>query len=267
MKKLVTGLFLMTAFAAHAENPKFENLSKNDVEKVANEFAMNFAHTVVNAPETNGMWGVEVGVMAGRTSSPELKKVVDNAGGDGDDFKNIYHAGLLARAHFPLDIFLEASVLPEREISDVKVAAKSLGLGWNAGAFFGLPLDLAIGVSASSSNVEFNQQTTVGATPTDTKIGVDSKTRNIWIGASKTFLFVTPYIKVGRIRSESDVDTTVAGNVFGQDISGQDSVDVSTSGGYLALGANLEFTIFKLGFEASKLAGVSRATAKFSLDF
>ena len=267
MKKLVTGLFLMTAVAAHAENPKLENLSKDQVEKVGNEFAMNFAHTSVNAPETDGIWGVEVGLLAGRTSTPELKKVVDQANGDGDDFKNLYHAGLMARAHFPLDIFLEATVLPEREISDVTVAARSLGLGWNAGAFFGLPLDLAVGVSASTSNVEFNQQTTQGGIPTDTKIGVDSKTRNIWIGASKTFLFVTPYIKVGQIRSESTVDTSVAGNVFGQDISGQDSVDVATSGSYLAIGANLEFTIFKLGFEASKLAGVSRATAKFSLDF
>lgn len=267
MKKLITGLFLFTAFAAHAENPKLENLSKDQVEKVANEFAMNFAHTVVNAPETDGNWGIEVGFLAGRTSTPELKKVVDASGNDGSDFKNIYHAGLLARAHFPLDIFLEATVLPEREISDVSVAARSFGLGWNAGAYFGLPLDLAIGVSASSSNVEFNQQTSVAGTPTDTKIGVDSKTRNIWLGVSKTFLFVTPYVKFGQIRSESNVDTTVAGNVFGQDISGQDSVDVETSGSYLALGANLEFTIFKLGFEASKLAGVSRATAKFSLDF
>jgi len=268
MKKLVTGLFLLTAVAAHAENPKLENLSKDQVEKVGNEFAMNFAHTSVNAPETDGIWGVEVGLLAGRTSTPELKKVVDASGNDGDDFKNVYHAGLMARAHFPLDIFLEASVLPEREISDVKVSAKSLGLGWNAGAFFGLPLDLAVGISASRSNVEFSQRTTVVTTDdTETKISVDSMTRNIWIGASKTFLFVTPYVKLGQIRSESDVESSAVGNVFGQDISGQDSVDVSTSGSYLAVGANLEFTIFKLGFEASKLAGVSRATAKFSLDF
>jgi hypothetical protein len=265
MKKLITGLFIMTAVTAHAENPKFENLSKDQVEKVANEFAMNFAHTVVNAPETNGIWGVEVGVMAGRTASPELKKVVDASGGDGKDFKNIYHAGLLARAHFPLDIFVEGSLLPEREISDVKVDAMSLGLGWNAGAFFGLPLDLAIGASISNSNVEFKQRTTVLTTDdTETKINVDSKTRNLWVGVSKTFLFVTPYLKVGKISSDSDVGTSISGNVFAN---GSSEQNVGTDGSYLALGANLEFTIFKLGFEASKLAGVSRATAKFSLDF
>lgn len=266
MKKLISSILLVSAFAAHADNPKLDSLSKSQVEDIANEFAMNFAHTVVNAPETDGNWGIEVGLMAGRTSSPELKKVVDAAGGDGKDFKSIYHAGLLARAHFPYEIFLEASVLPEREISDVKVDAKSFGLGWNAGSFFGLPLDVAIGASVSSSNVEFKQRTTVLTTDdTETKISVDSKTRNLWVGVSKTFLFVTPYAKIGTIRSMSDVGTSATNTTVFADRS--DSQDVSTTGTYLALGANLEFTIFKLGFEASKLAGVSRASAKFSLDF
>ncbi len=268
MKKIILASALLASFSAFADTPQLQNLSKSQVEDVANEFAMNFSHTAVAAPETDGVWGIEVGLVAGRSASPELKKVVDQAGEDGSDFKNVYHAGLMARAHFPYELFLEASVLPEREISDVTVMARSLGLGWNLGSFFHWPVDVAVGANVSSSEIEFKQRTTV-VTPDDTesKIGVESKTRVLWVGVSKTFLFFTPYAKIGKASSDSDVKTSVAGNVFGQDIAGRDSVDVKSDGSYWALGANLEFFFFKLGIETSRQADVKRTSAKFSLDF
>lgn len=267
MKKFLLSATLLASFSAFAQTPQLENLSKDDVEGVANEFAMNFAHTVVAAPETDGLWGVQVGVIAGRTGSPELANVVDQAGEDGSDFENIYHAGVIARAHFPYEIFLEASLLPEREISDVEVMARTLGIGWNFGDFFYLPLDVAIGASMSSSEVSFKQQTTVAGSPANTEISVDSGTRAYWLGVSKTFLFFTPYAKFGKISSDSEVETSIAGNVFGQDIAGQDQVDVDSSGNYWVLGANLEFAFFVFGIETSRMADVSRTSAKLALEF
>lgn len=267
MKKLFLCAGLLASLTAQASTPTLQDLSKKQVEEVANEFAMNFSHTVVSAPETSGLWGIEVGFLAGQTGSPKLSDVVDDAGEDGSDFKNIYHAGLLMRAHFPYEIFLEASLLPERKISEVNVSSRSFGLGWNFGSFFSLPLDLAIGTSLSASKIKFKQDTTFMGNPTPTTISVDSSTHTYWIGASKTFLFFTPYVKLGLIGSDSKVKSSVAGTVFGQDIAGKKSVDVDSSGNYWALGANFDFAFFKFGVETSRQSDVSRSSAKISVDF
>ena len=107
MKKFY-GLALALTLAStsvFAATPQFDNLSEADVEDIAKEFSANFSHTGVSAPETDGMWGVEVGFVAGKTSSPDLSDVIDKSGGDGSDFKNLYHAGLQVRGHFPFDLF------------------------------------------------------------------------------------------------------------------------------------------------------------------
>ncbi len=267
MKILLFAIMTLAPLSIMAAGPQLENLSTSDVEKVGNEFAVNFAHTTVSAPETDGLWGVEVGIMGGTTRSPNLKKVINSSGGEGEDFKYIYHAGIIARAHFPFDIFLEGSMLPKRDISDVEVSSGSIGGGWNAGAFFGLPLDLALGASTSRGKVSFDQEPT-STIPSDATISVDTKTTLLWIGTSKTFLFFTPYVKVGYAHTQAEikVDTEVGtGTIFAD--TNKQKEDVDKNGGYLALGLNVQVTVVKLGLEFNQMNGVKTATGKLSLDF
>lgn len=264
MKKYLIGLSLLLSLPAFSQI-QINDLSKDDVEDVSKEFGANFAHTTVAAPETDGVWGVEVGLVAGRTKSPNFSDVVDASGGDGDDFKNIMHAGLFARAHFPGEVFVEASYLPEQEFDDVKIKSKSFGLGWNAGSYFGLPLDLAIGVERGIGEVNFHQDqdlTTSPPTP-EADVKFETTTTVMWLGISKTFWFVTPYAKIGT--SKIDGDLKADGNILGFGDSRQ--TDVSLSGKFLAAGANIELGIIKLGIEASQVQDVRRASAKLSFDF
>jgi hypothetical protein len=85
----------------------------------------------------------------------------------------------------------------------------------------------------------------------------------MWVGVSKTFLFVTPYLKFGAAKAESDFASTADILVDTNEL--KESVD--NSGGYLAFGANLQFAFFKFGAEISKVMEVGRASAKISLDF
>lgn len=265
MKQLLFALVALTSVSAFADTPQFDNLTKSDVEDVANEFAVNFSHTAVAAPETDGLWGVEVGLIGGRTSSPDLEDVVDQSGGKGSDFNPIYHAGLLLRGHFPYDLFAEVTYLPSMDISDIEVHSKTLGLGWNAGAFFNLPLDLAIGFNYSDSEVSFNQSPT-GSIPVESTISLKTKSQVYWAGVSKQFSFITPYLKAGVASTNSDVDVDAsAGTIFTYTSSQSESV--SSSGGYLAAGANLQLLFMKLGVEASQTIGVKRVSGKFSIDF
>lgn len=256
MKKLLLALICFTALPALAQ--QFDNLTKDDVENVSKEFGVNFSHTTVAAPETDGVWGIEVGVVAGKAPSPELKDVVQNSGGDGSDFANLYHAGIIARAHFPLDLFVELNILPETEISDVTVSNRSWGLGWNAGGYFGIPLDVALGVNRASSEISFKQ-----TQPVASNIKLETTTTVYWVGVSKTFVFFTPYFKVGTASLDGDLSATAS--IFTYTASQKE--DVSLSGGYLAGGLNLQVFFLKLGFEASQTMGVKRVSGKLSFDF
>lgn len=260
MKKLLA-LSILLSMSAYAADPVFDNLSKDDVEDVSVEFGGNFAHTAVAAPETDGVWGIEVGAVGGKTQSPNFSDVVKASGGDGSDFKSIYHAALMARAHFPFDLFVEASYLPEQDISDVKIKSSSFGLGWNVGRFVNWPLDVAIGADFSKGNVKFHQEAQGSAPESD--IELETKTTVYWLGVSKTFAFVTPYAKIGTSRIESDLDATAA--IFGYTSATKESVNLS--GNFLAVGANLQFFFIKLGVEGSQIQDARRISGKLSFDF
>lgn len=264
MKKL---LFLATlstlSFSAFSQDIQFENLSKTQVENVAREFSGNFSHTGVSAPETDGLWGVEVGVVGGQSKSPDLADVVDASGGDGKDFEKLYHVGLQVRAHFPFDLFAEVTILPEQEFDPVTVKNTTMEIGWNFGGFFGWPLDVAIGVNRANSEISFTQDPT-GSIVSEADISLESKTTIMWVGVSKTFLFVTPYVKFGKAKADSEVDATA--DIFGFP-GPTTSYEVENEGNYFAAGANLQFAFLKLGGEISKIMDVSRASAKVSFDF
>jgi len=258
MKKFLPLALAFISTYAVAAGPQFNNLTKSDVEDITREFSANFSHTGVSAPETNGAWGVEVGLVAGRTSTPDLKKVVDASAGNGSDVSSLYHAGAMARVHLPFDLFGEVNLLPEQTLSDVSIKNTSYEVGWNAGGYFGLPVDLAVAVNFANTEFSIKQTSPIPSTTT-----IDSATRIMWIGLSKTFLIFTPYVKVGSVSSNSDLKAT--GNILNYTASQSESV--TNSGSYLALGANLQLALLKLGLEFSQIMGVKRTSAKISFDF
>lgn len=258
MKKSLAICLASLSFGAFASGPQFDNITKEDVKNVTKEFGTNFSHTVVGAPETNGMWGVEVGVLGGQTSSKKFSDIVERSGGDGKDFKNIYHAGVFARAHFPFEIFAEASFLPEQEISDVKIKSNSFGIGWNAGNFFYLPLDLTIAADYSNGEVSFSQ-----TQPVNTKINLKTTTTNYWVGVSRRFVFVTPYVKVGT----STVDGSLKADASIFTFSSSQKEKANVTGSFVAYGANFEFLGIRLGVEGTSMHNTQRISGKLSYSF
>lgn len=256
---LVLSLFI----SLPAFSQQLNNLSKDDVKDVTEEFGANFAHTVVAAPETNGGWGVEVGIAGGITASPKFKGVVEDSGGDGKDFKNIYHAGAFARVHIPFDLFAELSVLPEQEFSDVKIKSQSLAAGWNVGGFFNWPVDLALGFSRGSGEVSFSQDADIATSTPAADVKFETTTTIYYAGISKTFFIVTPYIKAGVASIDGDLNAT--GAILTYQASQKENVKLS--GSYLAGGINVNLLFLKIGAEYSKVLDVQRTSVKLSFDF
>ena len=262
MKKSLAVLLALCSLPVFAD-PVFNNITKKDVENVTEEFGSNFTHTVVAAPETNGAWGIEIGAAGGMANSPEFKKVVDNSGGDGSDFKKIYHAGAIARVHVPFDIFLEASFLPKQKFDNVEAENTTFGAGWNFGGFFNWPVDVAIGMGHGKSKVSFHQDQNISTSTPEADITLETTSTIYYLGVSKTFAFFTPYIKGGVSQLKGDLDATA--NIF--NVGGQTQEKVSLSGTYLAVGANIQLLIFRLGIEASQVHDVGRVSGKFSFAF
>lgn len=261
MKKLLIATLALASFSALAD-VELRDLSRKDVKNISKEFAANFSHTTVSAPSTDGLWGVEFGLAAGQTSSPDLKDVVDTSGGDGKDFKHLYHAGVFARAHFPFEIFAELSVLPEQEISDVTIDNRSFELGWNAGSFFKLPLDIAIGVNRSSGETSFKQDGEQITDP-DIKVKLDTQTTMYWVGVSKKFAFVTPYAKLGTAKMDSDLKAN--GQIL--EFTATTNENIKESSTYLAAGANFDIFFLKLGAEITQVFDTTRVSGKLSFSF
>lgn len=265
MKKFLALLASVISFSVVAADPQFSNISKKDVENVSKEFGTNFSHTAVAAPETDGAWGLEVGLVGGQTGSPKFKKVISSSGGDGGEFDNIYHAGLMGRVHFPLDFFVEATILPEQEIGGVKIKTNSFSLGWNIGRFTKLPFDLTVGYDHAKGEINFHQNQDLTTTPVTPAADIDleTTTKVMWVGVSKTFAIVTPYLKVGTSKVDGDLNA-VAG-VFDQ--GGQTSESVSTNGGYFAAGVNVQLLVIRLGIEATQMQDTKRVSGKLSFAF
>lgn len=264
MKKSLLALSVLLSFSAYADI-QLNNLSKDDVEDVTVEFGGNFAHTAVAAPETDGAWGVEVGVFGGKTKSPNFSDVIKASGGNGSDFESLYHAGVMGRVHLPFDLFAEITILPEQEISDVKIKNNTFSVGWNAGGFFGLPVDVAVGFDYGKGEVSFHQDADATTTPPTpaTDVSFTSKTKVYWVGVSKTFAIVTPYVKVGT--SNIDGELKADASIFGYTANTKETV--SLSGTFLAGGVNLQLAFLKLGVEASQIQDARRFSGKLSFDF
>lgn len=254
--KFFIPLALILSFSAMAAGPQLDNLSKKDVEEISKEFGANFSHTVASAPQTNGLFGIDVGIIVGQTTSEKFKGLIEDSGGNGSDFGKLLHAGLGARVHVPFEVFAEVNVLPEQTINELSIKNTSYAFGWNFGRYMSWPLDFAIGAERGSAGISFKQ-----TSPSST-VGLDTTTSNYWIGVSKTFLLITPYVKLGA--SSIDGELTAATDVFDD---ARTSRSVSTSGGLLTVGASANLLLVKVGLEYSQIQDVKRVSARLSFGF
>ena len=163
----------------------------------------------------------------------------------------------------PLDFFAEASILPGQEIGGVEIKSSSYSAGWNIGRFTKLPLDITFGYDHATGEISFHQDADIPNSVPAADIDLDTTTTVMWVGLSKTFVFVTPYVKVGTAKVDGDLSATAS--IF--DVGGQTSESVSVDGGYLAAGVNVQLLIFRLGVEMTQMLDTKRVSGKLSFAF
>ncbi len=261
MKKVFAFLTFFTISSAYSADIQLRDITSQQVNDLTKEFGVNFSHTAIAAPETDGLWGVEVGIAGGTTQSPNFSDIVDASGGKGSELKNLFNVGGIARIHVPFEIFVEATLLPEQKVSDIKLHSSSYAIGWNFGRVIGLPLDLAAGYNYGSGELSFHQDAQGIEPAADVKL--TANTSVYWLGISKSFWIFTPYFKLGTSNISGNLDASI--DIY--DYTNEKKQSTDSSGSYFAGGINLELGIFKVGIESSKTQDVKRVSGKLSLDF
>lgn len=269
MKKNIVAVGLLLSSLTAYGDARLEELSKKDVENVSKEFATNFTHTISSAPSTNGLWGVEFGLVASTMSSPKLKDVIQASGGDGKDFESLYSGGGFLRIHVPFELFLESSILPTLKAADVEVGNFTFALGWNAGSFFNLPFDLAFGYDVSNGETSFSQtvRDTITSLEGTAKVKLETRTQKAWVGVSKKILVFTPYAKIGVVNMDSDLSANASVNFDFLDYSSSQKESVKKSSTYWAVGLQTDLSVLSIGVEAMSALGNNRYAAKFGFSF
>lgn len=260
MKKIIILSIGLLSFSLMAGGtPDFRNLTKDDLKVVSKEFHANFVPTTVSGASNLGkLWGFQLGLIANRTSTEKLKNIST------DDFSEIYNAALFGRVDAIFGLGAEVTMLPV-ELGGLKLKTYSFGLKWTVTEVFKvLPFNLKVRAYYNTADIAYEDND--GTSQFD--VSYKHKGKGIDFTISKKILLVEPYIGIGYVSGESDLEANGSTNFFGSTVSqGLDNKGIKTSGTHMFVGVNASLLIANLGLEYSRTLGANRIAAKIAFGF
>lgn len=254
---------LLISLSAKAE-PEFRNITDAEFEDMSKELSANFIHhSVQGAAPLGSIWGFELGLLAGQTPVPKTNDIVKRSGGQ--DFPNLYHAGLLGVLSVPFGITGEVAMTPKTSVGDLELEKLSLALklSLNTELLQIIPFNLAFRAFTSSSKFTFKQNSGgINGTIED-----KNDSTGLQLLASPSLPFIEPYVGIGTISAKNALSMTGTGNIFSNTYTTSQSADKSVSTTQYLLGVTANLAITSLGLEYSSAFGTSTYTAKFALGF
>lgn len=259
----ILGLMITCVFVnfARAQDFSFQNLSDEDFKKISRDLSADFMHTSVSGASTLGdLFGFEVGVVGGQTSTKEVDKYAKQ-GDPSASADTLPHGELIGMLSVPLALTVEMGLVPKVGNDSFKFSSYSLGAKWTPSElFFDWPVSLALKT----------QVTKVDATFKDTINSVNTTFdyKNTMFGAtvlvSKNFAIFEPYAGFGWMRASSDMSVSGSSTVF---TGARQSASVSPSSTLFLVGTEVKLLMVKLGVEYTKAFDTSRFTGKLSFFF
>jgi hypothetical protein len=263
--KAVVGIlaFLSLAFTgvhASATSLSLTNLSDSDMKKIVGDLTTNFMHTSVSGASGLGhIFGFEIGIVGGQTSTPHLNDVVHETDPT-VSADTVYDAALLGVLTVPFGISAEIGLLPSVGKDDFKASATSVAAKWTlTESVLDLPFSLAAKASYTTANIKAKQD--VGGVSIDYKY---DNTDTVIMGiVSKNFVIVEPYFGLGVVSGRGELSgsgTSIYAN-------GSTSGSANRSSTTWMVGAELKLLVVKLGLEYANAFDTNRIAGKLSFFF
>ncbi len=266
---VVLMLFSTNLFADSA--PKLDQLSQDDVTAISKEFASNFTHTILAPASSLGkIWGFELGIMGGMTKTPEINRVSKKISAN-SDVDSMPTAGIISSLTLPYGINAELNIIPKIKASDVSLENISYAIKWEMSRLISnSPVDVAIRVHGNTGELEYKSIIN-NASTSNQNVNATTTWKNSSTGynleISKKLLFIEPYVGIGRVSAETDLNVTGSSNISIFTFSNSSSYKASNSGSHYFVGLNLNLLFIKIGAEYNHIMGNKKTVAKLTLYF
>jgi hypothetical protein len=264
-------LFLpQTSFGA---TPALPQLTEADFTSVIRDLTANTSMHSVTAPSGLGsIWGFEIGVVGGATSSPNLNRLVSQQS-PGTEFKYLPHAGVLGAVTVPFGITVEATFVPKVTASGVDYTSYAAALKWNASEVFPdvLPLNVGIRGFVAGSEISFSQvinNNSTGGQDVNGSVKYAGQVTGLQLLASPKYIpVIEPYLGVGYLMGKGKIDVNAVGGTTLFQFTQAQSAESNPNSSQLLVGIDLRALILGFGLEYSRAFDTDSYTAKLSLKF
>ena len=268
MKTIILLFSFLFIFSSRADIFVLDNLTEQQFKNVANEVGANFVHSSVTTVDGRGkVFGFEVGVIVGATQSPEVESIAKSFDSS-LDIGIIPHAGLMGQVSLPLGFHFEATMFPEKEISDLTLSTFSGAVKYTlTNSLFKLPIiDLAIRAHYSTSELSYNTDSNVASVPLNSKVTFDSSSWGIMAMTGADLLFVSPYIGIGYVSTDTSLGVNATtGTIFDSTFTNAQSAETDDSGMHFIIGTEVSLLLVHFGVEYAKIIDNEKATLKLSI--
>ena len=255
-------VFLFAVNNAQAATTQFTNLSDADFENLSKEMGASVMHhSVLGAAPLGSVFGFELGILAGRSSSPDIDKIVKNSGGSG--LSDLYHAGVIGAVSIPFGITGEVLYTPKLSSNDAEYSATSAALKISSKDIIPIiPFNLALRAFSSSATLSFSQTISSVTTTVEDKINATG----IQLLASPNLPVIEPYVGIGTVTAKNDLSYSGT-SIFNSSLTSSTSASKSPTSTQFLLGVNANILFFHLGAEYFSAFGTSGYTAKLAFGF
>lgn len=266
---LVTSLFLASPALA-AAGPGFDNLSQGDFDNAIRELSGNSTyHSVTGAGTLGSIFGIEVGVVGGLTSTPEINaysKRVDASA----DISRLPHASLLVGVSVPLGFTGELLLFPEVTLSDIKYQQYGGSVKWTATDLLVLPFNLAVRGFVTNNKMSFQQtlnNASTGNNPVLVSVTQDNSQLGLQLLASPILPLFEPYAGIGFVKATGKlaVSGATTGTIF--NFTSAQSAESSPTTTQFLLGINANLLLLNLGVEYSRAFDTNSYNFKLGFRF
>ena len=249
------------SFSAHGNGFSFQNLSDQDFKKVVQDMSANFVHTSVSGASPLGdIFGFELGLVGGQTSTPELDRYAKEVD-PSVSANNVPHAEIIGIITVPFAITAEIGLIPKVGQDDFKFSAYHLAAKWTPSElFFDLPVSTALKVQYSQVNVDIKD--TINNIPTT--FGYESSILGVSAIVSKNLAIFEPYLGFGYMMADGKMDVTGSPTVFS---GARMSASSEPASSMFMVGTEVKLLVVKLGVEYMNVFDTSRFTGKVSFYF
>lgn len=268
---ILTTIVFVSSFvtSAHAAGPALDNLTQADFDNAIREMAGNSGyHSATGAGTLGSIFGIEVGVVAGVTTTPEintLSKRIDAS----SDVGRLPHAAILAGVSVPLGFTFEGLFMPALTISGVKYQQMGLSAKWTASEALVLPFNLAGRVFITRNEISFEQtinNSSTGNVPVTGTVAQENSQMGFQILASPSLPMVEPYVGFGFINANGKLKVSgTSGTVFA--FTSAQSAESSPTSTQFLLGVNVNLLLINFGVEFSRAFSTDSYNAKIGFRF